>query len=210
MVNDMDYKSTVRKHGMIIAICVICSMLIIGGTSYALFFQSNINTENQVLKTGKLDVTYGNESSRITLEKLMPVSDEVGLSDSKYSSTVKIENTGSLPASYVLKLSKDLNQSAGVTNANFVNLQYVKIAVFNGQTQILGATKLSTITADEDGMYEIYTGSLAAEASENITVRIWLDSQTPETETGKYVYFKLDVSSVVDEDNTEEGQANNN
>ena len=211
MVNDMDYKSTIRKHGIIIAICVICSVLIVAGTSYALFFQTNINTENQVLKTGKLEVTYGNESSRITLAKMLPVTDETGLHDNNYASVVKIENTGSLPASYSLKLSKDLEAitTQGKDSSNFIDLQYVKIAVFVGEELVIPTTSLNQLNS-VDNVYELYNGTLDSESNAVITVRLWLDSSTPETESGKFIYFKLDVSSVVDESKTPEGSTTSN
>lgn len=217
MVNDMNYKSTMRKHGLIIAVCVLCSLAVVAGTSYALFFQTNVNSNNQVVKTGKLSVTYGNDKKRITLDKLLPDSDANGLSKEEYTSSVKIENTGSLPASYELKLSKDLEalQAAGGSDSNFVDLQYVKVAVYNGEERIKlnnegdnEGVALSSLTAT-DGAYVLYTGTLAAQANTTMTVRIWLDASTPETETDKYIYFKLDVKSVVDEQNTEEGQTSN-
>ena len=208
MVNDMDYKRTMRKHGLIIAICVIGTIAVLAGTSYALFFQVETNSENQVIKTGKLDVSYGSDSSKINLDPILPVSDETGMTDNNYRSKVNIKNNGSLPASYVLKLKKDLDavRLAGGTASEFVDLQYVKIAVLTDSETILGETALNTLTADEGGNYKLYEGTLAADANINIYVRVWLDSTTPETQSGKYVYFKLDVSSVVDEPNTVEGQ----
>ena len=67
MVNDMDYNNTIKKHSVIIALCVIGSVLLMAGTSYALFYQVKTNTENQIVRTGKLAVTYGDQSSSISL-----------------------------------------------------------------------------------------------------------------------------------------------
>ena len=208
MVNDMDYKSTIKEHGIIISICVICSVLLIAGTSYALFFQVNTNTENQVVKTGKLAVTYGQESSRISLTSLTPTADEDALGSDSYSSSVKVENTGSLPASYVLKIGKDIEalENAGGSASEFVNLNYVRVAAYINNEQILAPSSLGTMTPGADGMYELNTGTIAVEGTINVVVKVWLDTNTPETEAGKYVYLKLDVNSVVDEANTPEGQ----
>ncbi len=213
----MDYKSTIRKHGIIICICVICSILVIAGTSYALFFQNEINKENQVLKTGKLKVSFGESSSKITLNPILPVANEVGLTNDNYSSTVKIENTGSLPATYELKLDEDLESGQTI-----IDPQYVNIAVFIGDTAVFETEehpykfmKLNEL-ATKDGMYVLYNGSLDeankenGESDANITVRLWLDQATPTTEEGKYVSYALVVDSVVDETKTEEGQAQNN
>ena len=208
MVNDMDYKSTIKKHSIIISICVICSVLLIAGTSYALFFQMNINTENQVVKTGKLAVTYGDQSSKIAVTSLSPMEDEDALQNDSYSSRVNIENTGSLPASYVLKIGKDiasLENDGGNIN-DFVNLAYVRVAAYVNNEEILAPSTLGDMTSGEDGMYTLYTGTIAVEGTIDVVVKVWLDKDTPETEAGKYIYFKLDVNSVVDEANTPEGQ----
>ncbi len=216
MVNDMNYKSTIKKHSVIISICVICSVLLIAGTSYALFFQVDSNTENQVVKTGKLEVSYGNQSSKITVNPISPIEDETALADPNYSSTIRINNTGSLPASYTLKISKDTEamENDGRSVSELVDLQYIKVALYDGETEIVGPTTLENgnLTKDDEGRYILSTGSLAAQNEQgdniNLKVVVWLAKNTPADENNKYVYLKLDVISEVDAANTPEGQVN--
>ena len=208
MVNDMDYKSTIKKHSVIIAICVICSVLLVAGTSYALFFQVNVNTENQVVKTGKLEVTYGEESSRISLDVISPMMDNNAMKDDNYSSKVKIKNTGSLPANYSLKLEKDietLKENVG-NDAEFIDLDYIRFAAYVNNEQIIAPSTLGDIDPDSEGMYNLYIGTIGVEESIDVTVKVWLDQDTPSSETDKYVYLNLRVESVVDEASTPEGQ----
>lgn len=212
MVNDMNYSSTLKKHTIIIAICVICSVLLLAGTSYALFFQVNTNTENQVVKTGKLSVTYGSESKKITDISLYPMSDEDAIEASNTTSSVAIENTGSLPANYRIKIGKDTEkfEDEAPANAEHVSLDNVRVAAFIGEEQIVAPVTLSTLTvsSDDGNMFDLYSGTLAVDGKETILVKVWLDNQTQETEIGKYLYLKLDVTSEVDEANTPEGQSN--
>ena len=222
MVNDMDYKGTIKKHTIIIALCIIGGALLIAGTSYALFYQVHTNSENQVVRTGKLEVTYGQTSSKITLENLVPMEDEDALANNSYASNLRIENTGSLPASYALKIGKDLDALAEAEGdpTKFVDLDYVRIAVFVNNEQVPVFTdnednpipgSLGSLTAGEDGMYSLYTGTLGVgqnDKSADVVVHLWIDKDIPETEIGNYVYFKMDVNSVVDEANTPEGQVN--
>ncbi len=211
MVNDMDYGKTIKKHGIIILVCVICSVLLVAGTSYALFFQVNTNTENQVVKTGKLAVTYDQDSSKISISRLGRVTDEEALQNDLYSSKVKIKNTGSLPANYVLKIGKDietLEHDGGSVN-EFVDLDYVKVAAYVNNEQVVAPRTIGSIEPDENGMFNLYNGTIAVDGTINVVVKIWLDTDTPDTQAGKYVYLKLDVNSVVDEASTPEGQTTN-
>lgn len=72
----MNFKDNIKKQSYVIAISVICLALLVSGTSYALFFQVNTNTNNQVIETGTLSVTYGANSEAISETNLVPMSDE--------------------------------------------------------------------------------------------------------------------------------------
>ena len=215
MVNDMDYSNTVKKHGVIIALCVIGSILLMAGTSYALFYQVKTNSENQVVRTGKLAVTYGNDSRSISLSHLLPIADADALNDvdDKYASNLIIENTGSLPAIYNLKISKDLValEAAGGSDSEFVNLDYVRLAVYIDNEEVVAPCALSSLDSSENNIYNLYSGTIDKEGTINVVVKVWLDASTPTNgdndQTGKYIFLKLDVDSVVNEDATPEGQA---
>lgn len=212
MVNDMDYKSTIKKHGIIIAVCAVFSVLLLAGTSYALFFQVNTNSENQVVKTGKLAITYGKDSKKITDVSLYPMSDEDALKANNVSSKVEIKNTGSLPANYQIKIGKDIDKFKEETssNATFVNLDYVKVAAYIGEEEIVAPTIINQLNkvGDDNDTFELFKGSLGVDESKEVVVKVWLSEDIPETEIGNYLYLKLDVTSIVDEANTIEGQTN--
>ena len=57
MVNDMNYKRNIKKQSYVIAISAILLAIAVAGTSYALFFQVDSNSNNQVVETGSLAVT---------------------------------------------------------------------------------------------------------------------------------------------------------
>ena len=78
MVNDMDYNKSIKKHSVFIAIAVILCVFLLAGTSYALFFQVNTNSENQVIKTGNLEIS-GSNKNKITVKNLEPISDDDAL-----------------------------------------------------------------------------------------------------------------------------------
>ena len=215
MVNDMNYKSIIKKQSFVIVICVICLALLLTGTSYALFFQVNTNTENQVVETGTLSVTYGSQSQMITETNLVPMTDTEALSSSTVSSTIFIENNGTLPATYVLKIGEDWDsfyeREDFLDTDELVSLEYVRVAAYIDGKVIVNPTTISDLAVAEDdsSMYVLKTGSLDVSSTGNTTetlvVKVWLDSTIPTTEIGKYLFLKLDVTSLVDEDKTPEG-----
>lgn len=216
MVNDMNYKSIIKKQSFVIAVCVICLGIVLTGTSYALFFQVNTNTENQVVETGTLSVVYGKQSQMITETDLMPMTDEEALQSSTISSTIFIENDGTLPATYVLKIGEDwesFEEREDFLNTDeLVSLDYVKVAAYIDGKVIVNPITISDLTVadDDSSMYVLKTGSLNVSSTGNTTetlvVKVWLDSTIPATEIGKYLYLKLDVTSLVDEAKTPEGK----
>ena len=215
MVNDMNYKSIIKKQSFVIAICVICLGIVLTGTSYALFFQVNTNTENQVVETGTLSVTYGSQSQMITETNLVPMTDAEALSSSTVSSTIFIENNGTLPATYVLKIGEDWDsfyeREDFLDGDELVNLDYVKVAAYIDGNVIVEPTLITNldVAQDDSSMYVLKTGSLDVSSTGNTTetlvIKVWLDSAIPTSEIGKYLYLKLDVTSLVDEENTPEG-----
>ncbi|MBQ4583299.1 MAG: hypothetical protein IJA94_00120 [Bacilli bacterium] len=216
----MNYKSIIKRQSFVIAMCVICLAVILTGTSYALFFQINTNTDNQVVEAGTLSVTYGKQSQMITETDLVPMTDSSALQSSSVSSTIYIQNDGTLPATYELKIGA--NQAAFDLRENplptdeMINLNYVKVAVLIDGEVIVNPVKLSDleISGDKSTMYVLKKGSLdvssTGNTSETLVVKVWLDSAIPTTEIGKYLYLKLDVTSLVDEANTPEGNVQQN
>lgn len=203
----MEYKGTIKKQSTIILIGVICLTLLVVGTSYALFFQVNTNTTNQVIKSGTLQVTYGNQSSSISATSLTPLSDTEALSSSTMTSTIYIENTGSLKADYLVKIGNDLDSfeaREGYTESDqLVNHQYIRIAAYIDGVLIVKPTTLSSLTVSEGDtdMYNLYSGTLdiasSGNASKTMVIKIWLAVDAPTSVIDQYTYLKIDVTSEV-------------
>ena len=103
----MNYKALIKKQSTVMAIVVICLTIATIGVSYALFFQIEANSNNQIVTAGTLDVSYGSGTSAISATELVPMSDSEALSSETMTGTIYIENKGSLPANYEVKLGDD-------------------------------------------------------------------------------------------------------
>lgn len=213
----MNFKDNIKKQSYVIAISVICLALLVSGTSYALFFQVNTNTNNQVIETGTLSVTYGANSKAISETNLVPMSDEDALTKETLVSTLSVENKGTLPAEYVLRIGNDLNEFNKRTDKNdgdkLLSHDYIRIAVYKNGELILEPTTLSGLSKskEDENLYDIYSDKLSQLGSGNnsqtFAIKVWIKSDAPIDIIGDYVYLKVDVSSVVDETKASESAA---
>lgn len=216
MVNDMNYKQNLKKQSYIIAISAILLAIVISGTSYALFFQVDTNSSNQVVETGNLSVTYGDNSKAITATELVPMTDTDALDSSTLVSTIYVENKGSLPANYSITIGNDMDsfkaRDGYSTNDELLNHNYIRIAVYKNSEMIIEPKTLSEFTlstkdntmTEDNKMYDLYSGSLnilsTGESTETFAIKVWIASDAPEDIIGDFVYLKVNVISTVDED----------
>lgn len=212
MVNSMNYKHNIKKQSYIIAISAILLALVITGTSYALFFQVDSNSKNQIVETGSLSVTYGANSTAITATELVPMTDTEALESSTLVSTVYIENKGTLPAEYVIKIGNDVDsfqkRDGYSAEDKLLSHDYIKVAVYQNGEMIISPTTLSTlkVAADDNTMYDLFSGKLnvltTGESTETFAIKVWVSNEAPEDIIGDFVYLKVDVTSTVDEFST--------
>ena len=207
----MNYKAIIKKQSTIIAIAVICLTVATVGVSYALFFQVETNTNNQIVTAGTLNVEYGSGSSAIAATELVPMSDAEALSSSTMTGTIYIENTGTLPANYEVKIGNDTeafnSRSDALDTDVLLSHDYIRIAAYLDGTMLIEPTTLSKIEAatDDETMRSLFKSNLnttgTGENTATIVLKIWIDETAPESIIGNYVYLKMDVTSEVEEEN---------
>lgn len=210
MVNDMNYKHNIKKQSYVIAIGAILLAIVISGTSYALFFQVDTNSKNQVVETGTLSVTYGDNSQAITDTELIPMTDTDALASSTLVSTIYVENKGTLPADYNITIGNDMASLKAredyATTDELLNHDYIRVAVYKNGEMIIEPKTLSdfNLSTDDNTMYDLYSGSLnvsgTGSSTETFAIKVWVASDAPEEIIGDFVYLKVNVISTVDED----------
>jgi len=214
----MNYKSIFKRETKVIAYVVICLTLVVIGVSYAMFLQVNGNSDNQVVETGSLVITYKNGNGAdigagdiITSSScLEPMGDDDAsiLTDCTYK--LNILNKGSLPASYRLVI---YNNTADLpSGGTFVDHSLIRIGLKKGNdtlanvgTYTLGEMNHTTDTASETAQnnirYVLDEGVLEAGSDITYSVQAWLNEDLATSAvSGQYVYLKLEVSGVVSED----------
>ena len=190
----MKIKDIIKKQTTLIAIAVILVTIAVIGVSYAIFFNVNRNTDDQVITAGNLELTVTGLTA-LTLKEPMTTSEGLASSPASYT----VENTNSnLPATYSLYIY------AG--EGNTIDLSTIRISTDGDGTSGSTSTILTSIadTLVEDGTtyYRIDTGDLGAGASSDTSkyIRIWIDEDLVADEINNgNLNLQLYVVSEVDE-----------
>lgn len=213
----MNYKNIFKRETKVIAYVVICLTIVVIGISYAMFLQVNKNTDNQVVETGSLVITYKNGNGETVgsgdivtnATCLEPMTDEEASILTNCTYKLNILNKGSLPASYKLIVYNNIDELPG--GGTFVDHSLIRMGVKKGNETLseLGTYTLSEVghtpetaseTAQNNIKYVLDEGVLEAGSDITYSVQAWLNEEnSTKAVTGQYVYLKLDVYSVVSE-----------
>ncbi len=167
------------KHKKIIVVSVILlaiSFIVIAlsNSTYALFSNDSYGANTNAYSTGMLMIEASSKSENISLSNALPMSDEEGLRTNPYVFTIK--NIGNLDYLFDVKLL-----STGATGTAF-SPQYIKLQIDNGSVTTLANLTNGKIKSNI---------TLLAGKSIDISIRVWLSIDTPNTELGKSFNSKI-------------------
>ena len=190
-IMNINYTQVIKKQTQIIALSVFVMVIGILGVSYALFMKVD-QSEEQTVQSGSLIMQLSAyDGSTVITDNNTPIDDNEGLLSKGYSFSVT--NNGTLPITYYIALYDNPDD----TSTNKVNYDYIKVSLDNGTPFTLGS-----ITAkDSAGRYILKQGiSLAPDKYDTHNIKIWIDSETPESEIGKTISLKIYAYGEVCED----------
>ena len=203
-MNNWSFSSIFKKETKLASYIIICLTLVVIGISYALFFKVGSNSKNQEVVAGTFTFTYeqGTEITNTSNTScFLPMNaDEAGLVSSDCDYTFSVKNTGSLKASYTLRL---VNQDTNTMEASKLKVILKRENSGNLET-VEGFPK--TISELSDGYL------LEAEIDPNQIVvyhiQIYVDEASYVSgDEGKTVAYKIEGHGVVDDEqplNTEQ------
>lgn len=187
----MEIKKIIKKYIAVLSIAAIVITMAILGISHALFKSSNENTNNQVITTTDLDVTFNSDGSAITGD-ILPVTDIEGLAQDGYN--VRLNNNINYDIKYNITLYN--NEPSNFTE-ELVDHDYVKVSVNDGP--VLSLSSFPYQVVDGKNIYDIYNNIVESGNEFVDNVKIWIDNDIPVTEDGKYLYLQMKiVSEIVD------------
>ena len=167
-----------KKKIIFLTISIFLIILILFSSSYALLFKVD-ETDKQSYTTGILDITSESLSGSVTINNQLPMSDSDGESSTPY--IFRITNKGNLSYKFNIML-------LSTTTDNQIEAQYIKLKVNDNEIVTLNSLTNGIILSDI---------TLKPDEYIDVTLRVWLDINTPNTQIGKTFNAKI----------TTEGQA---
>ena len=158
----------------VIGLAIICIVLALVNFTYALFSTDVYGTNTNAYTTGMLSIEASSKSDNVSLSSALPMTDEEGLSTNPYVFTIK--NVGNLDYLFDIKLL-----STGDSSTSF-SAQYIKLQIDDGEVTTLSALTNGEIRSDV---------TLRAGESIDVSIRVWLSIDTPNSEIGKSFNSKI-------------------
>ena len=180
----MDEKkdSHIVYYGLAVLIFVAISVI---GISFAYWSVNLEQTDENVITTGCLSIAKASETGAINLTGAVPITDTAGKQVNPL--TLKVQNTCDSAAKYQVNL--DI-----LSDTNFP-LGNVKYQFGTSEPAILGEATTVSPYAYTDGTNattskQLGSGTIAASGSETFTLKLWVDSETPLSESTQSKTFK--------------------
>ena len=172
----------------VIILSIVLVVIAISTATYSLFYSESTAANPESYSTGLLYITATSKSDNISLTDALPMTDEDGINSTPY--TFSIKNIGNLDYKFNIKLLS--------TSSNTISPQYIKLKIDDGEVTTLSSLTNSIIKSDV---------TLKAKESIDITIRVWLSIDTPNSEIGKTFNSKLvaDGQAVYTTTNYESG-----
>ena len=165
---------------------LVCILALTG--SYAIFTTNKKADNYNSIKVGTLKVDFSEKSSNnLDLNGAYPISDSEGIAQDPY--IFKITNTGSLTASYKVRIIDDLEiiQEDNCQN-NLLSHSAVRISVNGSEAFTLGEKQATDYVVDP--------GVIAPNETKEYRIRIWIKDSSGNEVLGKHYHGKIVVDSV--------------
>lgn len=163
-----------NKKIVLLVLSIFLVITVFASTTYSVLFKTDY-TEEQSYTTGTLNITSNAINDSVTLTNSLPVSDTEGRVGSAY--VFKIENVGNLSYNFDIKLLSTNSDTSTMIDAN-----YIKVMVNSGNPVTLASLTDGIILSNR---------TLAPTESLQVTLRVWLDENTPNTQIGKTFTAKI-------------------
>lgn len=139
-----------------------------------------------------LDVTYHEKTGdKLTLNKVIPVTDSVGLSSKAY--LISIKNNLTEKVNYKLKIVDDLEQiEEDQCEGNLITKDNIRISIKENRKN----NKIYTLSELEDGL--LLDDEIGALEKKNLAIRIWINQDSALPMNAKMHYHG--IMQIVEDD----------
>lgn len=185
-MNNAYYKKIQRRY-MIKNCLFILFILIFACLSIYFIYDKFKDTRDEILSSDSLEVAFHNkDGSRVSITKVNPVSDAVGLSSKAYTFTIK--NNTNKKVRYVVKLKEDL--SSVPNDAEVIPLNIIKMGIHR-------RGEVSSIYNLDDLEEGIITDRVIGPKKEvHYTIRFWISQHSLAIDGDFQFHGKLEVEEI--------------
>ena len=177
-----------KKNIIIATISVIVTILIIVGSSYAVFQKTFASeNENKVVATNCLDVSVNGGSNIISLNGAYPMSDTDGLSRTPYSFSI----TNNCEENYVA-----VDISIKLLEGTTLETDKIKIAMNKKYEK----PKSSLLSSYESNNYIVLNDGINANSTNYYEYRMWLDESATNSDSGKIANIEIAANATIKTD----------
>lgn len=166
----MKKKNIIKISAIVFSIIIV--IVAITTTTQSYFNKDNYAKNPTEYQTGLLSIEAASKSNNISLSNTLPMSDTEGEQTDPYVFTIK--NNGNVDYKFSVKLLS--------TSDNTFSPEYIKIKIDDEEVKTLSSLTDSIIKKDI---------ILPAGETIDITLRVWLNSNTPNTQIGKTFNSKI-------------------
>ena len=173
----MKTKKWDRNKKIIIPIFIILTILVIIGTSYALWQITLKQTNSNIITTGCFNIEFQDKNPINLGDNVYPINDEEGKQLIPYEFT--LTNTCQSEATYYINLETVSN------GEKVLNEKYLKANLVEGEKKVflntLKDTYLNTekVITESSKAFKLAKGVLKGNESKTYSLRLWLDKDTP-------------------------------
>ena len=190
----------IKKNIFLVIISFVAFIMLAIGASYALFFQYDANTTNQIISVGTVDASLSSSTGVLSITNLSPKNySDLEPNENTYSFT--ISNTGSYTLQYEVYFTD--NTATFIHDCQEFGCQDfsdnpLESSYFNYINYKLDNISSTFSDINSIGKKTIGSGIIMSGEAKTYTIQIWLDSSAPNDVIGKTASFniKLDALAV--------------
>lgn len=172
---------------------VFLLVMVIIGSSYALFMDVDTSSNENVYTSGDLVMVFNDETGKnrntINNTALIPMSNEMALRQTNNIYSFTVTNTGTLPMKYDVLLS-DVEEFA---NSNLLDHKYIKYQLCIKNMD--NCTIIRDLSSVEEGA--IYQSNLTAGEQIIYYLRVWITNENiPNDAQEKEVHLEVNINGI--------------
>lgn len=181
------YYKKIQRRFMIKNGLFILFILIFACLSIHFIYDQFKDTRDEILSSESLEVIFHNKNgNHVSLTKINPVSDAVGLSSKAYTFTIK--NNTNKKVRYALKLKEDL--SSITSDTEIIPLNIIKLGIHR-KGEVSSIYNLDDL---EEGV--ITNQVIGPKKEEHYTVRFWISQHSLVIDGDFQFHGKLQVEEI--------------